>query len=158
MGVADGSAVVSHNVWNFVLAELLLGDLEQFESCLSIVNAHWLESSLDVVEDAEVLAGLWDLEHIHQAEWVAWVSSCSVVNFDVGIFVSADLDCLLAGESVSESVAEQDSEWDAFSQLVGSSGWAGGEHSSKFVQAPVAWCVHSLQMLLWSSCLHKVPS
>ena len=115
---ADGSSVVGHNVWDFVLAELFLGNFAELELSLRCVNANWLESSLDVVEDTEVLVSLWDLDHVHQAEWETRVSSCSVVNFDVGISVSANLDRLLAGESVLKSVAEQNTKWDALSELV----------------------------------------
>lgn len=119
--VADGSSVVGHNVWDFVLSELLLLNLKELEVCFSGVDFNWLEASLDVIKDTEVLVGLWDLEHVHQAEWETWVSSCSVVNFDIGTSVSADLDRLLAGESVSKSGAEQDCQWDALSELVWSS-------------------------------------
>ena len=147
---------MGHNVRDFVLSKFLLLDLQKLEFCLSGIDADWLEASLDIIKDTEILIGLGNAEHVHQTKWETWVSSCSVVNFDIATFVSADLDRLLAGESVSKPSAEQYSQWDALSELVWSSRWTGGEHTSKLVQAPCAWCCHSLQMLLWSSCLkHK---
>ena len=62
-----------------------------------------------------------DLTAQLQAKWETWISSCSVVNFDIGTFVSANLNCLHAGESISKSSAEQYSQWDALSKLVWSS-------------------------------------
>jgi len=116
--VADGSAVVGHNVRNFVFSKLLLGDFAKLKASFSGINSDWLETTLDVVEHAEVLVGLWDSEHIHKSEWVLWVSSGSVVNFEIASSNSAHLERLLAGESVLESVAEQHRQWDALSKLV----------------------------------------
>ena len=65
MWVADGSSVVSHNVWNFVLSELLLDDLQKLEICLSSIDTDWLEASLNVIKDTEMLIGLWNLKHVH---------------------------------------------------------------------------------------------
>lgn len=120
VGVADGSAVVGHNVRNFVFAELLLGNFAKLETSLSVVNSDWLETTFDVVEHAEVLVGLWDGEHVHKSEWVLWISSGSVVNFEIASSNSAHLERFLAGKSVLESVAEQHRQRDALSQLVGS--------------------------------------
>ena len=55
MWVADGSAVVSHNVWDFVLSELLLDDLQKLEFSLRSFNTDWLEASLDIIKDTEIL-------------------------------------------------------------------------------------------------------
>ena len=60
VGETDGSAVVGHNVGDLVLAEGLLGDLAEFEAGLVSVDSVWHESSLDVLEDSEVLVGLLD--------------------------------------------------------------------------------------------------
>ena len=101
-----------------------------------------------------MLAGSGDGDDIHEADWESVISSDFVVNLDVGIIsVSADLKCLLAGKGVLQSVAEENSERNALSQLVGSSRWAGGVHTSKFVQTPVGRCKHALHMLFGSSCL-----
>ena len=117
----DGSAVVGDNVWNLVLAKNLSLDLAEFEAGLFRVNAMRLEASLDVVKNAEVLVGLLDGNDVLEPKWVTWVSPNSVVNLDIGIFVPADSEALLARESVLKSVAEQHRKWDAFTQFVGAS-------------------------------------
>ena len=84
------------------------------------------------------------------------VATDLTVNLNITGLVLADFDSLLAGEGVSQSVAEQDREGNALSQLVGACGGARRVHASQFVQTPVGRCEHALHMLLWSSCLHIV--
>jgi len=55
---ADGSAVVGNNVWDLVLAENLSLDSAKLELSLLLINLVRLETTLDVVKDAEVLTGL----------------------------------------------------------------------------------------------------
>ena len=125
MGETDGSAVVGHNVWNLVLAKDLSLDLAELESSLLRVDFVGLEATFNVVKNAEVFAGLFDGNDVLEPERESWVSPNSVVNLDIGILVSADSEALLARESVLKSVAEQARKWDAFTQFVGSLGWAG---------------------------------
>lgn len=56
--VADGSSVMGHNVRDFVLSKFLLLDLQKLEFCLSGIDADWLEASLDIVKDTEILTCL----------------------------------------------------------------------------------------------------
>ena len=105
--VADGSSVVGHNIRNLVLAEHLSLDLAQFEAGLLIVDSDWLEATLDVIQNAEVFSSLGQRDDIHHAHWVSVVTADLVVNFDITRLIFADLDRLLAGEGVLESVAEQ---------------------------------------------------
>lgn len=121
MWETDCSAVVGNNVWNLVLSKDLSLDLAKFEVGLLCFDTVRLEASLDVVKNTEVLAGLFDGNDVLEPKWVTWVSPYSVVNFDIGVFVPADFEALLARESVLESVAQKNREWDAFTQLVGAS-------------------------------------
>jgi len=115
----DGSAVVGYNVWNPVFAEDLSLDLAELEFGLFVLNTVWLEAALDVVKNTEIFTCLFDGNNILESKWETWVSSNSVIDFDIVIFVSADLEALLARESVLESVAEKHREWDALAELVG---------------------------------------
>ena len=155
VGEADGSSVVGNNIGDLVLSKGLSLDLAKLEVSFLAVDADWLETSLNVIEDAEVLVGLWNLNDILETEWESGVSSDLTVNLDKTLSLSADFYRFLAGESVFQSVLEEDGKWDALTQLVGSSRWAVGVHTFQFIQAPGGWCEHSLQMLLWSSCLYK---
>ena len=156
MGVADSSAVVGHNIRNFVFALHLSLDLAQFEAGFLGVDADGLEASLDVVKDAEVLTSLGEGDDVHAAEREFGVATDLTVNLNIAGLVLADFDSLLAGEGVSQSVAEQDREGNALSQLVGALRGARRVHTLQFVQTPVGRCEHALHMLLWSSCLHIV--
>lgn len=153
VGVADGPAIVGHNIRNFVFADHLLGHLAKFEGRLLGINAHWLEPALDVVQNAEVFARLRDRDDIHGSEREPGVAAHLVVNFDIARLVLADLNHLLAGEGVLESVAEEHRHGDALSQLVGAGGGASRVHAAQLVQTPVGGRKHALHMLLWSSCL-----
>ena len=153
MGEADCSAVVGHNIRNFVFAKHLSLDFAQLETSLLGVNLDRLEAALDVVEDTEMLSGLHDRDHIHSTKRVPGVASDLVVNFDIARPVSADFDALLAGEGEFQPVAEQYGQRDAFSHFVRAGRWAIRVHTLQFVQTPVTWCPHALHMLLWSSCL-----
>jgi hypothetical protein len=117
----DGPAVVGDDVWDLVLSDELLNNLAELEASFLGINGVGLETTLDVVENSEVLTSLGNGNDVHEAEGVLVVSSYSVVNFDVGILITADLDALLAGESVLKSGLKKNRERNAFAELMGSS-------------------------------------
>lgn len=106
---SDGSAVVSHDIRNFVLAEALALHFAQLETCLLSVDTNWLEASLDVVHHAEMFTGFGDADDVLEAKREARVSSDFVVNPDVPLSItsiskSADFYCVLAVERIFKSV------------------------------------------------------
>lgn len=125
MGVTDGSTVMGDDVRNLVLSKFLLGNLAELEACLLGVDAVSLETTLDVVEDTEVLASFVEGNNILETKREAVISSNSVVNLDIATLVPADLERFLAGERILQSVAEENSKGNAFTELVGSCGWTG---------------------------------
>jgi len=88
MRESDGSTVVGDDVWNLRLADLLLSDLAEFEFSLLGVHSVWLESSLNVIEDSEMLVGLLDADNIHGSEWE---SSDLAINLDITLLILDDL-------------------------------------------------------------------
>ena len=64
VGVTDGSSVVGHNVGNTTSANSDLADLEELVGGLLRGDAVDGESALDVVEQTEVLARLFDGDNI----------------------------------------------------------------------------------------------
>lgn len=153
MGEADGPAVVGNDVGDLVLAEHLVLNLAEFEACLLSINADGREAALHVVQHAEVLAGLDDLDNVHQTEWVLVVTSGFAVHLNVKLLVVADLLDLLAGKSVLESLSQQDRHGDALAQLVRASRWARCATAKVLVKHPVGRSIHALQVLLGTSCL-----
>ena len=135
VGEADRSAVVGHNIRNFVSAKNLSLDLAKLEGSLLSINADGLEATLNVVQNAEVFAGLGKRDDVHNSEREPVVAADLVVNFDIARLVFADFDRLLAGEGVAQSVAKQDRQGDALSQLVGAGGRARRVHTAEIGRA-----------------------
>lgn len=100
MGEADGSAIMSHDVGNLVLAEGLALNLAEFEACFFGIDTNRHEAALDVIEHTEVLTSLDNVNDVHKTKWVLVVSSGLAVHLDVSLLVTADLFYLLAGKSV----------------------------------------------------------
>lgn len=125
----DGSAVVSHNEWNLVLANALLDNLAQFEASLLLGDLVGMEPALHVIENSEVFFCLFNSNNIHLSEWISWVSADLTVDLDVSVLVLDDLLGLVSGQSVLQSQLEEHVKRDAFSQFVGSSRWPHGVHT-----------------------------
>lgn len=68
------------------------------------------ESSLDVVEDSEVLLSLGDGNDVHEANWESSISSDLAVNEDTSLLVVQDHGNFSAVHGVFESVLEDDRE------------------------------------------------
>ena len=155
MGETDGPAVVGHDVRNLVLAKNLVLNLAELEVCFFGIDTHRHVAALQVVEHAEVLVALHDLDHVHQTEWVLVVASRLAVDFNVQLLVMADFLDLLAGKSVLESLSEQHAERDALPHLVWTSRRARRAIAHVLVEHPVRRSPHAFQVLLRTSCLHK---
>lgn len=66
------------------------------------------ESSLNVVEDSEVLLGLWDINDVHESDWESPISSDLVVDEDTSLLVVQDHSDFSAVHGIFESVLEDD--------------------------------------------------
>lgn len=64
VGVSDGSSVVGNEVGDTLGAELVLSDLEELEGGFLGGDSVDGESTLDVVEESEVLARLFDRDDV----------------------------------------------------------------------------------------------
>lgn len=106
VGVSDGSAVVRDNVGDTTGTELHLLNLEELVGGLLGGDAVDDESALDVVEDAEVLAGLLDRDNVLETSGVGGVGADLAVNLDETL--GSDGVNLTAGKGVLQSVAEED--------------------------------------------------
>jgi hypothetical protein len=154
VGESDSSAVVGNNEWDLVLTDGLSLNLKQLELSLFIVNTVGLEAALDIQENSEMLTSFLKRDDVLETEREFVGSAYSVVHLDKTLLVSADLNSLLVVEGVLQSVSEQHSNGDAFSQFVWSSAWSGSVWAGQLVQIPVLRSEHPLHVLLRSSCLH----
>jgi len=152
VGESDSSTVVGNNEWDLVLANSLSLNLKQLELSFFIVNAVGLETTLNIEEDSEMLTSLLKRDDILETEREFVGSANSVVNLNETLLVFADLDSFLVVEGILQSVSEQHSNWDAFSQFVWSSSGSAGVWAGQLVQVPVLGSVHTLHVLLRSSC------
>lgn len=104
--VSDGAAVVGDNVGDATSAELHLLNLEELVGGLLGGDAVDDETALDVVEDAEVLAGLLDRDDVLETGGVGGVGADLAVDLDETL--GSDGVNLTAGKGVLQSVAEED--------------------------------------------------
>jgi len=150
--VADGSAVVCHQVWDVLLGvEDLLHSAELVAGLLGRDSVHD-ESALGVVDETEVLVGLVQRDDVHVSSRVLDIRSHLTV--DLHHTAHHDLLALVSAESVVESVSDEDGQWQALAELV----WAGiravAEHASRLRQHPVVGRIERFEMLLRSTSSH----
>ena len=60
VGETDGPSVMGYKIRNFVFANALSLDLAELETSVLAFDLDGLETTFDVVEDAEVLVGLFN--------------------------------------------------------------------------------------------------
>lgn len=83
--VADGARVVSDEVWNPLGSQLNTPDLCKLVAGFGVGNAVDGETALGVVDQAEVLASLFNGDDVHEAGWVGGISAYFAVYLDVAL-------------------------------------------------------------------------
>merc|ERR1719461_1468741 len=149
VGVADGPPVGGVQVGDGVGAGLGLPDLA--ELVLGLLGGDPVngESPLHVVDDAEVLSGLLDLDDIHESGGELGVSASLAINLDEPLLQDG-LD-LLGAQSVLQTVPDEQSDGQGGALLVGAGPRLDGKHSSQFVQHPGLGRGEPLQVTLGST-------
>jgi len=123
VGVSKGAAIVCDNKGDLLLGDLLALDLAELVLLLLIGDAVKHVCLLGVVDKTELVAGLGDLDDIHETSGEVGVGADLAIHLDVlGL---ADHVGLLAGQSVLQSVSEHDDQGQRLSELVGALGRAG---------------------------------
>merc|ERR1711868_292549 len=85
------------------------------------VQAVQNETALGIIHHAEVLVGLLNGDNIHEATRVVGVGANLAIDLDEALHENL-LDLLL-GESVFETVTQDQDQWQAFTHLVRAGGW-----------------------------------
>jgi len=144
--VADSAAIVGGDVRDTALAELNALNLAELVGRLLLADAVDNKATLGVVEEAEVLISLGNVNDIHETNGVGLVSADLAVDVDQA--VHEDGDNLLAGQSILQAVSEEKDEGQALASLVGTGRWLRGKDTRKLVKKPVLGGIQPLQMLL----------
>jgi len=147
--VSDRSAVVGGDEWDTTSTKSDLANLEELVRSLLGCDAVDGETALNVVQDAEVLPGLFDGDDVLETGGVGGVGTDLSVDLDQTL--GNDSSNLTSSQRVLQSVAEEDVKGQTFAKLVRTRGWAGSVSSAQFVEHPGAGRTKALQVLFGST-------
>lgn len=82
VGVADGAGVVGDEIRDTLGTELHALDLGELVGCFGLGDAVDGEAALGVVDETEVLAGLFDCDYVHEAGGVGGICADLAVDLD----------------------------------------------------------------------------
>ncbi len=134
VGVADGAPVRGVQVGDVLGAGLDSLHAAQLVLGLLVGDPVDGESALDVVDQAEVLVGLLDLDDVHEASGELGVGAHLAVDLDQTLLQDPlDLD---GGERVLQAVSQEERDRHRLTAFVGSGGGLGRVHTSQLVQHP----------------------
>ena len=106
-------------------------------------------TALNVKNETEILASLVDLYNIHESSGELRISTDFAVDLDEPLLQDG-LD-LLAGQSVLETISQENSQRHRFTETVRSSVGASSVHTTQLVQHPGLGRCQALHMFLWPS-------
>lgn len=123
--------------WDSAPTQLYSLDLSKLVLSLCSLDSVNSESTLRVVDESEVLASLVDGDHIHETSWVVGV--CSDLCVDLDQSLHNDLGDFSTIESILQSVAEENDEWETVALFVRTWRrlWCIG--TRELVKQPVGW-------------------
>jgi len=130
VGLADGAAVVGDDLGHAVEAGADLLDLEQLVVDFLVGDLVHDLLALGVLEHAELVVGLLDGEHVHEAQGEAHVGACAVVDLDQAL--DADGLGLTLRQRLLELVSQHNYHRDRLAQSVGGSRRAWSLNSTQF--------------------------
>jgi len=132
--VTDCSSIVGDNMRNTFRANGNLANFKELVGCLLGCDAVDCKSALYVVEESEVLAGLFDGDDIHETSRVCVVSSDFSIHLDETLH--HDSSNLTAGQCIFQTIPEENGQREAFAQFVGTRRGTGSVGAAKLVEHP----------------------
>jgi len=105
IGVANSAAIGGIQVGDILGSSLDLTNTAQFVLGLLVGDPVDGVTSLDIIDQTEVFAGLFNLDDIHETSWESGISTDFAVDLDQSLFHN----CLdfLGGQSVLQSVSQE---------------------------------------------------
>jgi hypothetical protein len=116
---------------------------------LVLLDAVEHKASLGIVEETEEIPTLLEGDNIHKTGGVVMISANLSVNLDTTLH--ADLLAFLSGQSVLETLSEDDGNRETLTLLMGSLAGLWGPHTTHFAEIPVAGRIEALEMFLRSA-------
>jgi len=147
--IADAAAVVGGGDGDAASGGEDVSDLAELDVALSLANLDLSEAALDVVQQTEAVAALGDLDDVHEAGGELGVDADAAVDLDQAL--TEDHLTFAGVQSVLQAVAEDDQEWEALADLVGSTTGARSEDASQLAEHPVLRSEESLQVQTWAT-------
>lgn len=132
--------------WDSTTSKLDALDLAQLVLGLLGLDSVDGESTLGIVDEAEVLAGLVDGDDVHEARGVGGVGADLAVNLDQALH--QDGLSLAVVEGILEAVSDEDDQGHAVAELVRTGRGLGSVGTGQFVKQPVRWGTKALLVLL----------
>jgi len=108
VGVSNRSRIMRNQEWDSALAQLYSLDLSKLVLGLLCRDAMNCEATLGVVDKAEVLAGLLNRDHVHEASRVCGIGSYFAIDFDQALHDNC-LDFTRV-EGILETISKEDDE------------------------------------------------
>jgi hypothetical protein len=97
-----------NQVWDASSADLHSLDLAEFVFCLSLFDAVNRKAALGIVDQTEVLASLFDRDHVHVARRISEVGSDLAIDLDEALH--QDGSRLAVVQGVLEAVSKEDNQ------------------------------------------------
>jgi len=108
MWESEGPSVVSGNVWDLLLANVLLLDLAKLETGFFGINFVWIESSFGINQNSEELISFFNSNNVHMTKGESVISSDLIINLDNSFFLFTNLQAFLTTQGVLKPLSEQD--------------------------------------------------
>jgi len=143
--IADGAGIISHKIGDITTAHGSLLDLAELELGLLRSDAVDRKTTLLIIENAEVLAGLGDAHNIHEANGETGISANLAVNMDETL--NSDVGHLAASKSILEAVAHKNGQRKALAKRVRTHGGTGSIRTAHLVQHPAGRRCNALKVL-----------
>lgn len=115
MWESDWSSVMSNNVWDLWLSNILFDNFAQFELCLFGINSMRLVSSSNVKENSEVLISFVNRNDVHLTKRESVFSSHFTINFNHSFSILYNLHSFLSRKSIFQSLHKKNVKWNALS-------------------------------------------
>ena len=102
--------------WDSSSAKLYSLHFSKLVFTLGALNSVHGKSTLGIVNQSEVLAGLFDCDHVHETSWVVGV--CSDLSVDLDESLHDNLSNFTTVQSILQTVSKKDNERKAISLFV----------------------------------------